>query len=585
MLKAENIASQRQYYFTISLLWFLIFILVFRYFQLQILNFDKYSKKANTNRIRKVTLSAPRGLILDRNGRILVENIPTYILNAIPGELSKRDEKFQFIADIIDIDHGIILKNFQKYYRGRFIPTRLAKDLSFEQISKIEENKLSLEGIYYQQFPERAFPSLVNASHILGYVKEVDRNIRKSLKRKNDYELGDVIGWSGLERNYENSLKGMHGIQFFQVDALGREVGYVDEFPPRDPEPGGDIITTIDLDIQNELETIMSNKRGVIIVGLPKTGEILGAVSMPDFEPELFTGRITESDWHQILNHPDKPLVNRFNQGLYPPGSIVKMITEVALLNNLNFNPMDEFRCDGAFQFGDRIFGCWYTKGHGNMNLSSAISLSCDIYFYKTIKYYDFDKLSSFYKMFGFGKPTGVDIQGESHGVVPTTDYMNKRYGRSGWSKGSLLNYCIGQGELLVTPMQVFNYTNLLATKGNTYKPHFVKNKVLVKTDTIKISDDIWDKIIIDMGKVISDEKGTGKGADPLNTNAKVFGKTGTAENPHGEDHAWFIGWMKYYEKSYSIVVLLENSGSGGSVAAPIAKYIFDKIIDFTDTI
>ena len=162
---------------------------------------------------------------------------------------------------------------------------------------------------------------------------------------------------------------------------------------------------------------------------------------------------------------------------------------------------------------------------------------------------------------------------------------MNKRYGRSGWSRGSLLNYCIGQGELLVTPMQVFNYTNLLATKGIAHKPHFVKNKALVKTDTLKISNDIWDKITNDMEKVISDEKGTGKGADPLNVNAKVFGKTGTAENPHGEDHAWFIGWMKYYEKSFSIVVLLENSGSGGAVAAPIAKNIFDKIIYSTKNI
>ena len=214
---------------------------------------------------------------------------------------------------------------------------------------------------------------------------------------------------------------------------------------------------------------------------------------MPDFEPDLFTGRITESDWDQILNHPDKPLVNRFNQGLYPPGSIVKMITEVALMNNNNFNPLDKFRCDGSFQFGDRIFGCWYTKGHGEIDLSSAISSSCDIYFYKTIKYYDFDKLSSFYKMFGFGIPTGVDIQGESQGVVPTIDYMNKRYGRSGWSKGSLLNYCIGQGELLVTPMQVFNYTNILATKGITHKPHFVKNNSCkYQSDSIKISNDIW---------------------------------------------------------------------------------------------
>ena len=583
MLKAENIASVRQYYFIISLTWLLIAILIIRYFQLQILNFDQYSKKANTNRIRKVTLSAPRGLILDRNGLILVDNIPTYILNAIPGELSNRGAKFQFIADIIGIDSTAILKNYQKYYRGRFISTRLAKDLSFEQISKIEENKLNIEGIYYQQFPERAFPSIVNASHILGYVKEVDRGIRNSLNKKNDYELGDVIGWSGLERKYESFLKGKHGIQFFQVDAYGREVGFVDDFPPRDPEPGNDIITTININIQKALENVMINKRGVIIVGLPKTGEILGAVSMPDYEPDLFTGRITEKDWYDILNHPDKPLVNRFNQGLYPPGSIVKMITEVALLDNINFDPLNEIKCEGAYQFGDRIFGCWNTNGHGNMDLSSAISSSCDIYFYKTIKYYDFDILSNFYKMFGFGRLTGVDIQGESRGVVPTIDYMNKRYGRFGWSKGSLLNYCIGQGELLVTPMQVFNYTNLLATKGNTYKPHFVKGNTLVPCDTIKISNEIWEKIILDMAKVISDEKGTGKAADPLKLNAKVYGKTGTAENPHGEDHAWFIGWMDYFEKKYSIIVLLENAGSGGAVAAPIAKHIFNQIIQLAN--
>ena len=579
MLKAENIASIRQYYFTNGLLWIIISVLIIRYFQLQILNFDQYSKKANTNRIRKVTLSSPRGLILDREGRILVDNIPTYILNAIPGELSNKDVKLQFVADIIGIDPSIILTNYEKYYRGRFISTRLAKDLTFEQISKLEENKLNIEGIYYQQFPERAFPSKVNASHILGYVKEVDRDIRNSLNKKNDYELGDVIGWSGLERKYESYLKGKHGVQFFEVDAFGREVGFVDDFPPRDPEPGNDIITTIDMDIQNSLEKAMINKRGVIIVGLPKTGEILGAVSMPDYKPDLFTGRITEQDWREILNHPDKPLVNRFNQGLYPPGSIVKMITEVALLENINFDPLTKIKCDGAFQFGDRIFGCWYTNGHGEMDLSSAIAFSCDIFFYKTIKYYDFDILSDFYKKFGFGRLTGVDIQGESRGVVPTIDYMNKRYGRFGWSKGSLLNYSIGQGELLVTPIQVFNYTNLLATKGKTYKPHFVKDYSPVPSDTIDIPNETWDKIILDMAKVISDENGTGKAADPKKLNAKVFGKTGTAENPHGEDHAWFIGWMDFLNEKYSIVILLENAGSGGAIAAPIAKNIFNDII------
>ena len=186
MLKAENIASIKQYYFALGVLWLLIAILLIRYFQLQILNFDQYSKKANTNRIRKVTLSAPRGLILDRNGEILVDNHPTYILNAIPGELTKKEESFQFVAKVIGIDSSVIANNYKKYYRGRFIPTRLVKDLTFEQFSKIEENKLDVEGIYYQQFPERDFPSIVNASHILGYVKEVDKAIRNSLNKKNE---------------------------------------------------------------------------------------------------------------------------------------------------------------------------------------------------------------------------------------------------------------------------------------------------------------------------------------------------------------------------------------------------------------
>lgn len=579
MLKADNIASTKQYYFLIFVVWALIVLLLVRYFQLQILNYDQYSKKANTNRIRKVTISAPRGLILDRNSEILVDNLPTYILNAIPGELSIKHKTFQFIANNIGIDSSIVSKNYKKYYRGRFIPTRLAKDLSFDQISRLEENKLNTKGVYYQQFPERAFPSIVNASHILGYVKEVDKEIRNSLNNPSQYEFGDIIGWSGLEKMYEKSLKGVHGIQFYQVDAFGREVGLIDDFPPKDPDPGFDIITTIDVRIQKILEDEMRGRRGVIIVGIPKTGEILGAVSMPDFEPDLFTGRISHRDWMRVLNHPDKPLVNRFNQGLYPPGSIVKMITEAVLLDNPEFDPKFSQLCEGTYQFGDRVFGCWSTEGHGEVNLSSAIIESCDVYFYKTIKFYDFDKLAGFFKRFGFGKNTGVDIPGESKGVVPTTKYMNDRYGRLGWSRGALLNYCIGQGEILVTPMQVFNYTNLLATEGESAIPHFVQSQETPINKSIKLSEEIWNHINNDMEQVVRGEKGTGKLANIINEEVRVFGKTGTAENPHGEDHAWFIGWIDIYGEKYSITVLVENGGSGGTVAAPIAKNIFSKLI------
>ena len=583
MLKAENIVSFRQYLIAIGITWFLIIVLLARFFQIQIFGHDRYRKKANTNRIRKITTTAPRGLILDRNGQILVDNLPTYVLTAIPGELSQKGEKFGLISKTIGLDSIIVSRNYKKYYRGRFISTRLAKDLTFHQISKLEENKLNLEGIYYQQFPERYFPSAVRASHILGYVKEVDKSIRATLKDKSEYELGDMIGWNGLEKKYESYLKGKRGVYFYEVDALGREVGYVEDLPPKRPEPGQNIITTLDINIQKKLENLMEGSRGVILVGIPETGEILGAVSAPDFKPDLFTGLMLEQDWQNILKHPDKPLINRFNQGLYPPGSIVKMITAVTLLNNQEFDPEVEHICDGSYQFGDRIFGCWLVRGHGGMNLTSAISNSCDVYFYKSTHYFDLDILSDSFRKFGFGQPSQIDIFGESSGLVPTTSFMNKRYGRYGWSKGALLNISIGQGELLVTPIQVFNYVNLLATRGIAQTPHFVRVDQLPENIHPNLESTIWDRIVLDMRAVIVDEKGTGKSAQPNVPGFKVFGKTGTAENSHGESHAWFLGWAEYYDKNYSIVVLVENGGSGGTIAAPIARQVFSQIINYND--
>ena len=579
MLKADNLVSFKQYTFVVTITWFFILILILRYFQLQILGYDQYSKKANSNRIRKITTSAPRGLILDRNQQILVDNLPTYILNTIPGELIDKGTTFKAVSNTLGLDSAMISKNYKKYYRGKFIPTRLAKDLTFNQISRLEENRIDLEGLYYQQFPERYFPSKTKASHILGYVKEVNKEIRNSLLKREQYELGDITGWSGLEKSYEGFLKGKRGVQFYQVDAFGREAGHILDFLPIDPEPGQNILTTIDINIQHIIEGLMSDKKGVVIVGIPETGEILGAVSAPDFDPDLFTGGLSEYDWKSVLSDPDKPLVNRFNRGLYPPGSIVKMVTAAALLDNQDFNPSKIEECLGSYQFGDRVFGCWNIEGHGSVNLTSAISESCDIYFYKTIDYYNLDILSQFFMAFGFGQPVGVDIEGELKGIVPTVDYMNKRYGRSGWSRGALLNFCIGQGEILVTPIQVFNYINLISTRGSASLPHFVKLKKLKRNKFININEKHWDRLIFDMKEVVMSPSGTGKNANPNISGLQLYGKTGTAENPHGDDHAWFVGWMELNDLKFSVVVLHENGGSGGSIAAPIARKIFENLV------
>ena len=579
MLKSDNIVSSRQFLIARVVAWAMIVVLGIRYFQIQIIEHELYRLKSNTNRIRKVTKNAPRGLILDRKGEILVDNYPVYVLTAIPGEMSNKAEQFKLIGGYIESDSSILKSNYKKYYRGRFVPTRLAKDINFLQLANLEENKLNLEGVYYDQIPERFYPNGVRAPHLFGYVKEIDRSIRKNLKNKDLYELGDLVGWSGLEKYYESFLRGKRGTYFYEVDASGREVGSALELKDTRPNPGGNIQTTIDLQLQMHCEKLMEGKKGVILVGEPNSGGILAAISSPDYSPDFFTGLITEVEWNSIKSNPDKPLINRYIQGTYIPGSIVKMITQVALLSSSQFDVNKKQYCPGFYQYGDRIFGCWYTEGHGDININEAMAVSCDVYFYKAVRQIEFEDLNEAFKMFGFGQRTKVDIPNEALGLVPDRSYMKNRYGKYGWSRGVLLNLAIGQGELLVTPMQVLNYVNLLATKGKAPNCHFVFVDNLPPNVSPKLKDQIWDDVHKGMRDAIISTNGTGKKADINVEGFDLYGKTGTAENPHGDNHAWFVGWANYNNKKYSIVILLENAGSGGAIAAPMAKKVFNKLI------
>ena len=580
MLKADNIVSHRQYQVAILLSWLMILLLIARYFQIQIIEHEIYRLKSNTNRIRKVTKNAPRGLILDRSGEILVDNYPVYVLTAIPGEMNDKKNQFNLIAKYIESDSSIIHSNYNKYYRGRFVPTRLAKDIGFSQLSNLEENKLNLAGVYYDQIPERYYPNKVRAAHLFGYVKEVDRLIRRDIRNKELYELGDLVGWSGLEKQYESYLMGKRGTYFFEVDASGREVGPASELVDTRPDPGNNIQTTIDHNLQLFIEKLMDNRKGVILIGKPETGGILAATSSPDYSPDLFTGLMTESEWKNIKDDPNTPLINRYIQGTYIPGSIIKMITQIAILKEENYDLNMTHYCPGFYQFGDRIYGCWVTDGHGNVNIIQAMSMSCDVFFYKAVQLIDIDKLHNTFKQFGFGKKTKIDIPNELAGLVPNKAYMYQRYGKYGWSKGSLLNLAIGQGELLVTPIQVLNYINLISTRGNSPNCHFVIVDNLPENSNPQLEEIIWKQVFEGMRSAIADKKGTGRRSDPKIDGLIIYGKTGTAENPHGDNHAWYVGWAEYLNEKYSIVVLLENAGSGGAVAAPLARKVFTEIIN-----
>jgi len=460
------------------------------------------------------------------------------------------------------------------------VPTRLAKDINFLQLSNLEENKLNLEGVYYDQIPERYYPNGVRAPHLFGYVKEIDRLIRKNLNNKQLYELGDLVGWSGLEKQYESYLMGKRGTYFFEVDVSGREVGSALELVDTRPDPGFNIQTTIDLDLQIFIEKLLENRRGVILVGKPETGGILAAASAPDYSPDLFTGLMTKSEWRSIKEDPNTPLINRYIQGKYIPGSIVKMITQIAILKYGSYDLNMSHYCPGFYQFGDRIYGCWVTDGHGNVNMTQAMSYSCDVFFYKAVQQIDIDHLYSVFTEFGFGRKTNIDIPNEAIGLVPNKDYMFRRYGKYGWSRGALLNLAIGQGELLVTPIQVLNYINLISTKGESPNCHFVMVDNLPNNSKPELENIIWQQVHDGMRSAIIDNKGTGKKSDPKIDGLSIYGKTGTAENPHGDNHAWFTGWAEYLNDKYSIVILLENAGSGGGVAAPFANKVFKEMVN-----
>ena len=574
MLKSPNSATKSTYRAMIVGVILLHMVLVFRFFQLQILDFKIYNQRAESNRIRAMSIPAPRGLILDRNGEIIVDNFPTYILYGIGAEIINKKHNYNVIMQSTGIDTTILKKNYLSYYRNQFVPTRLAKDLTINQLSRLEEEKNELSGIIYKQFPERSYNQKIYASHVLGYLKEIDKQQIEKLGKDNQLEYGELVGWSGIEKNYESSLRGKKGVTYYQVDAFGREAGKVGEKENILPNPGKNITTTLDVSLQQLLETELRGRRGVGIVSRPETGGILAYVSAPNYNPEFFTGLISNTDWQSVVADTNRPLLDRAANGLYPPGSIFKMVVAIALLEKKLINPQIEILCEGSYEFYDRTFGCWNENGHGKINLEQAIVQSCDVYFYQMVQKIKLDELAETAKQFGIGLETYIDLPYELKGIMPTKQFMNRLYGRWGWAQGAMLNIGIGQGEILVTPLQMSRYINMLATKGKARTLHIVKNKNhnIPEPD---ISIESWNLMQDYMSKVVTAPKGTGLRSNPKILGLKIWGKTGTAENPHGEPHAWHIAYGEKNGEMISVVILLENGGHGGEVAAPLARSVF----------
>ena len=582
MLKIENKADIFHYRALLFFLCVCIFSLLSRYFYLQVIDYDRHFSKSKINSVKALTTYAPRGLILDRNGEILVDNYPTYILTVTPHKLRERESQFRKLSPIINVDLEELNRRYKKYNRGRFLPTVIAKNLTFEQISQIEEMRLEFPGIQYDRSDERIYSSILNDAHFLGYLREVDREIVPTLDKSLIYRAGELMGWQGIEKQYEKELRFSKGIDYVEVDTYGREIFSLDEdnIPAF---PGEDLSLTIDSNLQQYCRNILQDEKGSILVSNVDTGEILSMVSSPSYDLSVYRGETLQAEWDSLLSDQDNPLLNRSIGGLYPAGSKLKLITVIKLIEESLLDPSDELLCTGIYSppGSTSEFRCWNEDGHGLVDMNKAIAQSCNIYFYETVQLVTLKDWTDTAKKFGFNTLTEIDLPNEKNGLIPDKEFYVNNYGRWGWSeRGVLLNLTLGQGDILITPVQALRFINHIASRGNTAKLRLNMSKEVSYYNEIIYEEKIWSHIWDGMFDVVNGNQGSGWRAQINDSDIKLLGKTSTAENPHGEPHAWFIGFFEMEDTTYSIVVMVENGGGGGAIASPIAGDIVSYYIN-----
>jgi penicillin-binding protein 2 len=576
-----------------AVLCLIFFILLARFAYIQLYKGEEFQRASEENRIRTIDIEPPRGLIIDRYGTILVDNRPAYALYAAPAELSANDSAYSILASALKTTRPELRELVRKNNRGNFIPIKIERQLDFKTLSLLQERRLDLPGLDFRAESRRSYPAGVRAPHLFGYLSEISESELKQWREKG-YEAGDLIGKKGLERRYETDLRGTKGKRHRQADALGRIIGDLTAtdnpmFQNVAPIPGKNLLVSIDASLQLHLEKVMAGHRGGAVVLNCKNGEVIALVSKPDYDIELFSRPIPGSLWNQLANDPDKPLYDRMVQSVYPPGSTFKMVLLFAGLEKGLIDPEERVFCPGYYRFGTRAFGCWKKGGHGAVNMLQGLEQSCDVYFYRMGLKVGLKHWADYARLFGFGELTGIDLIGESAGLVPDEQYLDRRYGKNKWSKGLILNVVIGQGDVLTTPLQMAYFAMNIANEGNSFRPHVKRGtqnpltgaEEFDQPDSVRIAGirpETYALVKRGMYLVVHGANATGRASQVPGILAG--GKTGTAENPHGESHAWFIGFAPFEDPQIAYCIFVENGGGGGAVAAPIAKGIISLLLN-----
>ena len=574
-------SGRKNVFYLLSFVAFIV--LTGRLVQLQLINPERFDKESERNSVKTIITTPARGLIFDRNYKLIVDNKPSYSVTVTKKEFDTTN--ITLLSGLLGYDTGEI-RNSLKDIEGtnRFIPTRIARDVDFKVVSYIEENHDQLGGIDYKVEPIRLYPNKFRASHILGYINEISKS--KLKKQVGDYyNQGDVVGVTGLEAGYEKYLRGEKGYRFILQDSKGREVGSLND-GKNDVKAisGYDLILSIDADLQAYAEQLLGNRKGAVVAVDPNNGEVLTMVSKPDYDLNLFSGKISPEVWKQLNTDPDKPLFNRATMTRYPPGSTYKMVSAIASLQEGILSPNSTISCGGSFKYGDRVF---HDHGaYGSIGIPKAIEVSSNVFFYKLVLRIGLDNWSKYGKMFGFGQRPGIDIPEETAGLLPSEQYFNKVYGPTGWTQGFVVSLGIGQGELGVSPLQMADYCAILANSGTFYQPHLVKylkdpntgelTPVSYKKRELDVDKKYFDLVRTGMYKVVN---GWGTARSIYTPLVSIAGKTGTAQNPHGRDHSWFIAFAPFDNPQIAVCVMVENAGYGAAVAAPIAQRIILKYL------
>jgi penicillin-binding protein 2 len=576
-LKSENFASISRRTFIYAFVIILFGVLSFRLFQMQILNQEAYEEKSANNSIKAIEQIPFRGVFYDRNLKVMVDNLPAYTLRITPADY---DQKLNPLMDkILGADSGFvasILKKNRIY--SKYIPIRIKRGIEFGIVSWIEENQEHLAGVDYIVEMQRGYPYGIKGSHSFGYTKEISPN---QLSKENDYYVpGDYVGHNGIEKQYEKDLRGIKGFNYVLVNSKRKEIGrYKDGAEDKNSIKGKDLVLSYDADVQKVAEEQMIGRRGAVVAIEPKTGEILALVSAPDYDLNQFSYVTSREFLQELYNNPDKPSFNRATMSLKPPGSTFKMLAAIAALDMGIITPSTTINCGGGFTFG-RFFKCH--GNHGTINVVHAIEKSCNSFFYHLIYKIGLDKWKEYALKFGFNAKTGIDIGEEAAGFIPGEDYYVKMYGEK-WPRSIMASLGIGQGEVSVTPVQLAQYVALIANNGSTFQPHIVKGYLDDKTKQIVpykfpeiktgIKQEIFDIVKEGMFLVVN---GAGTATHIKIPDINIAGKTGTAQNPHGKDHALFVCYAPAEDPKIAIAVVIENVGFGGTYAAPVAKAMIE---------